>query len=68
MTEIGMDFGNGRYSGGWQSGTALLEMHQCRYLTQRGNPKFISKKYTVKGISPGRGEIQKEKSRDPFCH
>ena len=29
MTEIGMDFGNGSYSGGWQSGMDLSEMHWC---------------------------------------
>ena len=29
MTGIGMDFGDGRYSGGWQSRTDLSEMHQC---------------------------------------
>ena len=33
---------------------------------QRGNPKFISKKYIMEGISPGRGEIQREKSKDSF--
>ena len=33
---------------------------------QRGNPKSISKKYIMEGISPGRGEIQREKSKDSF--
>ena len=28
MTEIGMDFGNGKYSGGWWSGTDLSEIHR----------------------------------------
>ena len=27
MTEIGMDLGDKRYSGGWQSGMDLSEMH-----------------------------------------
>ena len=28
VTEIGMDFGNGRYSGGWRSRMDLSEMHR----------------------------------------
>ena len=28
VMEIGTDFGDGRYSGEWQSGTDLSEMHQ----------------------------------------
>ena len=28
VMEIGMDFGDERYSGGWQSGTDLSEIHR----------------------------------------
>ena len=68
--EGGAEFGSGAEQSsnlevGWD-----LEQQKCEMghpLTQRGNPKSISKKYIMEGISPGRGEIQREKSKDSFC-
>ena len=42
----------------WGQPLLVVETRQSHW--QRGNPKSINKKYIMKGISPGREEIQRE--------